>query len=130
MLVIAASFSYDNHMTCRCFKHHDLEVGEVLGNGFFGQVYKVKHKGTGQEMVMKAMVRCTEEAKKGFLKEVSVLKALDHPQLLRFIGVLYCDNKEGKEGKILNILTGQHHFNRTHHVVLCREGVQCRGCPL
>jgi LIM domain kinase 1 len=89
----------------RCFKHHDLEVGEVLGNGFFGQVYKVKHKGTGQEMVMKAMVRCTEEAKKGFLKEVSVLKALDHPQLLRFIGVLYCDNKEGKEGKILNILT-------------------------
>ena len=41
MLVIAASFSYDNHMTCRCFKHHDLEVGEVLGNGFFGQVYKV-----------------------------------------------------------------------------------------
>jgi hypothetical protein len=62
--------------------------------------------------------------------QVSVLKALDHPQLLRFIGVLYCDNKEGKEGKILNILTGQHHFNRTHHVVLCREGVQCRGCPL
>ena len=32
---------------------------------------QVRHKGTGKEMVMKKMVRCTEEAKKGFLKEVS-----------------------------------------------------------
>nr|WEL12763.1 LIM domain kinase [Halisarca dujardinii] len=90
----------------RCFKHHDLEIGEVLGNGFFGQVYKVTHRGTGQEMVMKAMVRCTEEAKKGFLKEVSVLKALDHPHLLRFIGVLYSDGSDSSGGGgILNIIT-------------------------
>ena len=77
-------------------------MGEVLGHGFFGQVYKVRHKGTGKEMVMKKMVRCTEEARKGFLKEVAVLKTLDHPNLLCFVGVLCNDSKEGK---VLNIIT-------------------------
>ena len=26
---------------CRCFRHSDLEIGEVLGQGFFGRVLKV-----------------------------------------------------------------------------------------
>ena len=37
--------------------------------------------------------------------QVAVLKSLDHPNLLRFIGVL-CN--ESKEGKVLNIITGKY----------------------
>ena len=35
--------------------------------------------------------------------QVAVLKSLDHPNLLRFVGVLCNDSKEGK---VLNIITG------------------------
>ena len=42
---------------------------------------QVRHKGTGKEMVMKKMVRCTEEARKGFLKEVSTTE-VSHPRMI------------------------------------------------
>lgn len=83
----------------QCFRHSDLEIGEVLGQGFFGRVLKVTHKTTGQVMVMKEIVRCTDEAKTGFLKEVTLLKALHHPNVLRFIGILF------QPGKLLTLIT-------------------------
>lgn len=55
---------------CRCFRLADLDIGEVIGKGFYGNVTKVTHRHTGQTMVMKEMLNCTEEAKKSFTKEV------------------------------------------------------------
>ncbi|XP_077869324.1 LOW QUALITY PROTEIN: LIM domain kinase 1-like [Saccoglossus kowalevskii] len=77
----------------RIFRSSDLVKGEVLGRGFFGQAIKVTHKRTGEVMVMKELVKFDEEAEKNFLKEVKVLKLLDHPNVLRFIGVLYKDRR-------------------------------------
>jgi LIM domain kinase 1 len=45
--------------------------GELLGKGFFGQVYKVTHRDTSEVMVLKELYRVDEEAQKNFLKEVS-----------------------------------------------------------
>jgi serine/threonine protein kinase len=45
--------------------------GELLGKGFFGQVYKVTHRDTNEVMVLKELYRVDEEAQKNFLKEVS-----------------------------------------------------------
>lgn len=83
----------------RCFRLNDLEHTEVIGQGFYGSVYKVKHKYTNQVMVMKEMRRVTKEAKLTFLKEVQLLKSLNHPNILQFIGILY------REGKMLNLIT-------------------------
>ncbi|XP_076846022.1 LIM domain kinase 2 isoform X2 [Brachyhypopomus gauderio] len=82
----------------RIFRPCDLIHGEVLGKGFFGQALKVTHKATGEVMVMKELIRCDEETQKTFLQEVKVMRSLDHPHVLKFIGVLYKDKR-------LNLIT-------------------------
>ncbi|XP_057319682.1 LIM domain kinase 1 isoform X1 [Microplitis mediator] len=79
--------------TQRIFRASDLVKGELLGKGFFGQVYKVTHRETNEVMVLKELYRVDEEAQKNFLKEVAVLRSLHHNNVLRFIGVLYKDKK-------------------------------------
>ncbi|CAH0392182.1 unnamed protein product [Bemisia tabaci] len=79
--------------TQRIFRASDLVKGKLLGQGFFGQVYQVTHRDTGEVMVLKQLYRVDEEAQKNFLKEVAVLRSLSHNNVLRFIGVLYKDKK-------------------------------------
>uniref|UniRef100_A0AAY4CHF6 LIM domain kinase 2 n=1 Tax=Denticeps clupeoides TaxID=299321 RepID=A0AAY4CHF6_9TELE len=97
---ISRSESLRSSSSCshRIFRPCDLIHGEVLGKGFFGQAIKVTHKATGEVMVMKELIRCDEETQKTFLKEVKVMRSLDHPNVLRFIGVLYKDKR-------LNLIT-------------------------
>lgn len=71
----------------------DLLQGELLGSGFFGEVYKVTHRATNEVMVLKQLYRVDEEAERNFLKEVAVLRSLKHPNVLRFMGVLYKDKR-------------------------------------
>lgn len=54
----------------RIFRGSDLVRGELLGKGFFGQVFKVTHRETGEVMVLKELYRVDEDAQKNFLKEV------------------------------------------------------------
>ncbi|XP_050353735.1 LIM domain kinase 1 isoform X2 [Nymphalis io] len=75
------------------FRASDLLQGELLGMGFFGQVYKVTHRATGEVMVLKQLYRVDEEAQRNFLKEVAVLRSLRHRNVLRFVGVLYRDRR-------------------------------------
>ncbi|XP_066594562.1 LIM domain kinase 1 isoform X2 [Prorops nasuta] len=77
----------------RIFRASDLVKGELLGKGFFGQVFKVTHRDTNEVMVLKELYRVDEDAQKNFLKEVAVLRSLHHNNVLRFIGVLYKDKK-------------------------------------
>uniref|UniRef100_A0A336LBI2 non-specific serine/threonine protein kinase n=1 Tax=Culicoides sonorensis TaxID=179676 RepID=A0A336LBI2_CULSO len=79
--------------TQRIFRAADLVQGELLGKGFFGQVYKVTEKTSGEVMVLKELYRLDEDAQKNFLKEVAVLKSLHHPNVLKFIGILYKNSK-------------------------------------
>uniref|UniRef100_A0A3Q3JMI3 LIM domain kinase 2 n=2 Tax=Monopterus albus TaxID=43700 RepID=A0A3Q3JMI3_MONAL len=97
---IGRSESLRSYSSCshRIFRPCDLIHGEILGKGFFGQAIKVTHKATGEVMVMKQLIRCDEETQKTFLKEVKVMRNLDHPHVLKFIGVLYKDKK-------LNLIT-------------------------
>ncbi|KAJ8392139.1 hypothetical protein AAFF_G00079450 [Aldrovandia affinis] len=77
----------------RIFRPSDLIHGEVLGKGCFGQAIKVTHRETGEVMVMKELIRFDEETQRTFLKEVKVMRCLEHPNVLRFIGVLYKDKR-------------------------------------
>nr|XP_002130358.4 LIM domain kinase 1-like [Ciona intestinalis] len=82
----------------RVFRPCDLILGEVLGQGFFGRAIKVTHRDSGEVMVLKVLNSLDEDVEKSFLKEVKVLRNLNHPNVLRFIGVLY-------QNKRLNIIT-------------------------
>uniref|UniRef100_A0A6Q2XPD7 LIM domain kinase 1 n=1 Tax=Esox lucius TaxID=8010 RepID=A0A6Q2XPD7_ESOLU len=77
----------------RIFRPSDLIHGEVLGKGCFGQAIKVTHRETGEVMVMKELIRFDDETQRTFLKEVKVMRCLDHPNVLKFIGVLYKDKR-------------------------------------
>uniref|UniRef100_A0A8C8Y6H5 LIM domain kinase 1 n=1 Tax=Panthera leo TaxID=9689 RepID=A0A8C8Y6H5_PANLE len=44
-------------------------------------------------MVMKELIRFDEETQRTFLKEVKVMRCLEHPNVLKFIGVLYKDKR-------------------------------------
>lgn len=77
----------------RIFRANDLVQGELLGKGFFGQVFKVTHRVTKEVMVLKELYRVDEEAQRNFLKEVAVLRSLSHHNVLKFIGVLYREKK-------------------------------------
>ncbi|XP_059829094.1 LIM domain kinase 1a isoform X4 [Hypanus sabinus] len=79
--------------THRIFRPSDLIHGEVLGKGYFGRAIKVTHRETGEVMAMKELIRFDEETQRTFLKEVKVMRCLDHPNVLRFIGVLYKDKR-------------------------------------
>lgn len=56
----------------RIFRASDLVKGELLGKGFFGQVFKVTHRDTNEVMVLKELYRVDEDAQKNFLKEVII----------------------------------------------------------
>ncbi|KAJ3589747.1 hypothetical protein NHX12_010590 [Muraenolepis orangiensis] len=77
----------------RIFRPSDLIHGEVLGKGCFGRAIKVTHRETGEVMVMKELIRFDEETQKTFLKEVKVMRCLDHPNVLKFIGLFYKDKR-------------------------------------
>ena len=87
------SFRVEKSSNYRIFRATDLVQGRLLGRGFFGEVFLVTHKETGEKMVLKELYRVDEEAQLNFLKEAAFLRSLNHTNVLRFIGVLYKDKK-------------------------------------
>ena len=58
---------------------------ETIGQGSFGKVFKVKQLSTGKIFAMKVVNRNCEyqDGNKNFLLEISVLRKLDHPNILK-----------------------------------------------
>lgn len=63
----------------------DYEVKQLLGEGSFGQVKLVTHKRTGLDRAMKIIKKAEvpAEERDKMLKEVTILKSLDHPNILK-----------------------------------------------
>lgn len=87
------SFRVEKGSNYRIFRASDLVQGKLLGRGFFGEVFLVTHKESGEKMVLKELYRVDEEAQLNFLKEAAFLRSLNHINVLQFIGVLYKDKR-------------------------------------
>ena len=72
----------------------DYEIGQVLGKGSYGIVYKGIHKITGEERAIKQIPKSKikKEKFKRFINEVNALKQLDHPNIIKLFEVY----EEGK----------------------------------
>lgn len=68
---------------------NDYEISDtILGKGSFGMVLKGTHKLTNQERALKVIPRSTITRKiERFLNEVTALKKLDHPNVIRLYEV-------------------------------------------
>lgn len=106
----ARSFRVEPPPGQKVFRACDLLQGELLGSGFFGEVYKVTHRDTNEVMVLKQLYRVDEDAQRNFLKEVAVLRSLKHPNVLRFVGVLYKDKR-------LHLVTEYVAGGTLHHLI-------------
>uniref|UniRef100_A0A3Q3ASZ8 non-specific protein-tyrosine kinase n=1 Tax=Kryptolebias marmoratus TaxID=37003 RepID=A0A3Q3ASZ8_KRYMA len=72
----------------------DVIVGRILGEGFFGEVHEGVYKSPSGERIsvaIKTCKDCSAEVKEKFLSEADLMKNLDHPHIVRLIGVIEVD---------------------------------------
>ncbi|MEQ2228209.1 hypothetical protein ILYODFUR_006597, partial [Ilyodon furcidens] len=80
----------DKHQISR----DDILVGRILGEGFFGEVHDGVYKSPSGErtrVAIKTCKDCSTEVKEKFLSEAELMKNLDHPHIVRLIGVIEVD---------------------------------------
>lgn len=80
----------DKHQISR----DDIVVGRILGEGFFGEVQEGVYKSPSGERIrvaIKTCKDCSADVKEKFLSEADLMKNLDHPHIVRLIGVIEKD---------------------------------------
>lgn len=69
----------------------DVTLGRILGEGFFGEVYEGTYtnpKGERVNVAVKTCKKdCSPENKDKFLSEAVLMKKLDHPHIVKLIGI-------------------------------------------
>ncbi|XP_067882027.1 protein-tyrosine kinase 2-beta isoform X1 [Heterodontus francisci] len=70
----------------------DVVLGRILGEGFFGMVYEGVYKTAKGEQIAVAVktckTECTFEVKEKFLVEGKIMRPLDHPHVVKLIGII------------------------------------------
>ncbi|NWU71173.1 FAK2 kinase, partial [Pterocles burchelli] len=86
----------ETHQTHCTFQHYgisreDITLGRILGEGFFGEVYEGVYttpKGERVNVAVKTCKKdCSPENKDKFLSEAVLMKKLDHPHIVKLIGI-------------------------------------------
>lgn len=89
--VTAGDFVSERHGRIR----DTYRIGSKVGDGAFGSVRKITHRVTGEVRAVKTIHKKslrTEEERQTFFNEVAVLRALDHPNILKLYE-FYQDDK-------------------------------------
>ncbi|XP_045687496.1 protein-tyrosine kinase 2-beta isoform X3 [Phyllostomus hastatus] len=70
----------------------DVILNRILGEGFFGEVYEgvyTNHKGEKVNVAVKTCKKdCTLDNKEKFMSEAVIMKNLDHPHIVKLIGII------------------------------------------
>ncbi|XP_071222874.1 protein-tyrosine kinase 2-beta isoform X1 [Salvelinus alpinus] len=72
----------------------EIYLGRILGEGFFGEVHDGVYKSPTGERVrvaVKTCKDCSADVKEKFMSEAVLMKTLDHPHIVRLIGVIEVD---------------------------------------
>ncbi|NXA34387.1 STK33 kinase, partial [Eudromia elegans] len=101
--------------------------GRKLGQGSFGVVIEVRHKGTGEKWAIKKVNRkkAGSSAMKLLEREVNILKRVNHEHIIHLEEVyetpkrMYLVMELCEDGELKNILHSKGHFteNETRHII-------------
>lgn len=72
----------------------DVVVGRILGEGFFGEVHDGVYKSPSGERIrvaVKTCKDCSPDVKEKFLSEADLMRDLQHPHIVRLVGVIEVD---------------------------------------
>ncbi|KAJ0009663.1 hypothetical protein NQD34_001365 [Periophthalmus magnuspinnatus] len=72
----------------------DVVVGRILGEGFFGEVHEGLYKSPTGEKIRVAVKTCKDfspDVKEKFLSEADLMRDLEHPHIVRLIGLIEVD---------------------------------------
>ena len=108
--VSAQEFVTEKH----CQVNDNYEIKEVLGEGSFGSVRKVTHKRTHEDRAIKILLKKKlnkPEHMKDILNEVSILRGLDHPNILK---VYECYQDKFSYCIVTEMCTGGELFERVN----------------
>ncbi|PKI67041.1 hypothetical protein CRG98_012579 [Punica granatum] len=64
------------------------DFSEILGQGGFGKVYKGK-LADGQQIAVKRLERCSNEGKKQFKNEITLMAGIQHKNLVKLVGFCF-----------------------------------------
>uniref|UniRef100_A0A8C7LTQ3 non-specific protein-tyrosine kinase n=1 Tax=Oncorhynchus mykiss TaxID=8022 RepID=A0A8C7LTQ3_ONCMY len=70
---------------------HDIVLGRILGEGFFGEVYEGMYKKSNGErlsVAVKTCKDCSPDVMEKFMSEAVIMKNLNHPHIVSLIGVI------------------------------------------
>lgn len=103
-------------MRLRTVKDSDYRIIGLVGEGQFGRVYGGIHRETGELVALKELNPQRFSTKK-FLREIRILLSLEHPNIIRCLGVKHFGQKrylvmEYCEGKTLRHLLENNHHHR------------------
>ena len=74
----------------------------VIGEGTFGKVFKAKIHGSGDKLFALKMIKMDND-KEGFpitaMREIKLLKSLNHPNIVNLVEIVTSQPSEVKEGK-------------------------------
>ncbi|XP_071999973.1 protein-tyrosine kinase 2-beta isoform X2 [Engystomops pustulosus] len=74
-------------------RRDDVVLGRILGEGFFGEVYegvyRNEHKGEKVSVAVKTCKKdCAPDVKEKFMSEAFLMRNLDHPHIVKLIGII------------------------------------------
>uniref|UniRef100_A0A671V6Q1 non-specific protein-tyrosine kinase n=1 Tax=Sparus aurata TaxID=8175 RepID=A0A671V6Q1_SPAAU len=72
----------------------DIELGRILGEGFFGEVYEgiyKKDNGDRVNVAVKTCKDCSPDVMEKFMSEAVIMKNLNHQHIVKLIGIIEDD---------------------------------------
>ena len=93
----------ENTMRDAVFQFKDLEISATIAEGFFGRVCIATNKRTREKVIVKELKESDHEAQVAFIHEVALLKCIEHPNLLLFLGLFVAKSTDTDE--CLNMVT-------------------------